>query len=311
MLVDSMLSADMSGVSSHGIKMLIPYVRKLEKGEFSLEDITIEKQTPGFTLVNANNAIGAISADHCVDIAIEQAKTNGVHIVWAKNCNTLGPAFYYVEKIANNNMIGFTCCNSPSTMPVFNGLEPMLGTNPFAFSCPSASKGNILIDMATSVVAKSKFEMCRIAGTKLEPGWALDKDGNPTVDPVDAINGLVLPMAGFKGYAIAMMIDIMSGVLSGSAYLSNVNKFYSQNGMGMNVGQMFMAISPELIFGEGFLAEMDQYLDAVRSSKAVEGKMIAVPGDDRQTKKEAAIESKKIAISDEIAVELEKLFSKK
>lgn len=306
-VVDSMLQADMNGVSTHGIRMLPGYVSRLQSGQFSVADVKIMKQTPAFTSIDANNCVGAVSAVKATEIVIEKASEYGVHTVFVKHCNTYGPAFYYVELMAQKGLIGFTCSNSPAAMPAVNGLEQMLGTNPFAFACPTATQGNVVIDMATSIVAKSRFETARLNGESLQPGWALDKDGNPTTDPVEAIKGFVLPMAGYKGYGIAMMIDMLSGLISGSAYLNKVGKFYSQDGAGMNVGHMFMAIDPKVVFEGDFYREADCFVNTLRSSKRVSGKYIVLPGDDRKGKKKEALNSG-IVLTEDTVNKLEELF---
>ncbi len=309
-IVDSMLEADMNGVSTHGIRMLPGYITRLQVGQFSVDDPEIIKQTAAFTKLDANNCIGAVSAAYAVEIAIEKARKHGVHTVFAKNCNTYGPAFYYAELMSKKRLVGFTCSNSPAAMPAVNGLEQMLGTNPFAFACPTATCGDIVIDMATSVVAKSRFETARLNGEQLQQGWALDKDGVPTTDPVEAIKGFVLPMAGFKGYGIAMMLDIISGLMSGAAYLNKVGKFYSQDTVGMNVGHMFVAIDPEIVFDGDFYKEADQYISCLSLSKSVPGKEIILPGDDRKLRK-AISEQNGILLSEDTVVKLEQLFNTK
>lgn len=309
-LIDSMIAADMSGIQTHGIKMLPAYIEKINRGEFSTDDIKVVKQSAAFTTVDACNSIGAISAMRCVDIAIEKARVNGIHTVFSKHCNTFGPAFYFVEKMAEAGMIGLVCCNSPAAMPMSNGCEVMLGTNPFAFACPSASKGTILLDMATSVVAKSKFLIAKNKGEQIPEGWALDINGNPTTDPEEAIKGFVLPMAGAKGSGIALMIDMLSGMLSGAGYLNKVGKFYSKTGEPMNVGQMFVAIDPTLVYDGDFYSEMDEYIELIRNSKAMEGKTVSIPGDRKFAAREtAAIEG--IILDDTTAEKLEQLFGKK
>lgn len=287
--VDSMLSADMCGVSTHGIRMLFPYCEKIDRGDFSFKSPSVIQQKTSFSIIDASNTVGAVSACYAVNIAMEQAKVSGIHTVLSRNCNTFGPGFYYAEKIADNGMIGFVCCNSPAAMPAPNGLEAMLGTNPFAFACPTKSKGNIVVDMATSIVAKSKFAMAKSMNVSLEPGWALDREGNPTTDPDEGIMGFVLPMAGVKGYGIAMVIDIVSGVLSGAGFLNNVSKFYSKDGACMNVGQLFIAINPKLIYEGDFLSDMDKYVSILRQSKSVSGKVITIPGDGKTRRRGKAI----------------------
>jgi len=306
-IVDSMIEADMCGVSTHGIRMLPPYIQKITSKQFSNQEIEVLKSTPVFTTVDAKNCVGAVSAYKCMKIALDKSATSGIHIVFAKNCNTLGPAFYYAEMAAKEGKIGCVCCNAPAAMPAANGLEAMLGTNPFAFACPSKTKGMIVIDMATSIVAKSKFETARINGEKLPEGWALDKEGHPTTDPVEAIQGFVLPMAGFKGYGIAMMIDIISGVMSGAGYLNKVGKFYSKTGSAMNVGQMFMVIDPAQIYPGDFKEEMDNYILTLRSSKSCMGTEILLPGDDRIKARKFALQEG-ITIPKDTAEKLTELF---
>lgn len=307
-VVDSMLQADINGVNTHGIRMLHAYVDKLKNGQFAIAQPNIIKESPSFTVIDSNNIIGAISATKASQICIEKAKKYGMHTVFARNCNTFGPAFYYAELMSKEGMIGFVCSNTPAAMPAFNGLEPMLGTNPLAFSCPSKTRGTITLDMATSIVAKSHFSTALANNEKLKEGWALDQNGNPTTDPMEAIKGFVLPMAGFKGYGIAMAIDILSGFLSGAGYLKNVNKFYSQDGKGMNVGQVFVAINPSMVYEGDFLKDMDGYINTIRSSKVMDGRKIAIPGDDRISKRKMSIESG-IELSDDTREKLESLFN--
>lgn len=309
-LVDSMLSSDINGVPSHGIRMLLPYIKKIDNNEFSIESIIIKKSFPSFSIIDAQNTIGAISASFAVELAIKQAKKFGIHTVFSYNSNTFGAGMYYVEKIANSGMIGFICSNTPPTMAAYNGLEAMLGTNPLSFSMPTKSHGNVIIDMATSIVAKSKFAIAKAKGEKLKEGWAVDKYGNPTTDPDEGIQGFVLPMAGFKGYGIAMMIDIVSGLLSGAGYLNNVRKFYSQDGSCMNVGHMIIAFNPELIYDGDFLSEADVYIEKLRNSRAIENSNIIIPGDDRKEYRERVLKHG-IPLTDNVVVELEKLFEKK
>lgn len=306
-LVDSMLAADTGGVSTHGIRMLPAYIDKIRKKEFNLETPKIIRQTSSFTVVDANNTVGAVSGDFGTEIAIENAKISGLHTVFVRHANTYGPAFYYVEKIAKANQIGFTCCNSPAAMPVFNGLEPMLGTNPLAFAAPSKSQGNIVMDMATSIVAKSKIGVALNTGSKLEEGWAIDSEGNPTTEPIEAIKGMILPMAGFKGYGLAMMIDIISGFLSGASFLNNVGKFYSADGKPMDNGQVFIAINPSMIFDGDYLGKMDEYIRHIRNSKRKPDTQIVVPGDRHTSNTKNSIING-IEISDETVIKLEEIF---
>lgn len=273
---DCLVSSDMHGVHTHGVGMLPAYVKKLVGKSFELAgEPIIEKKTGAFAKINANNTIGMYAATKAMELAVEMCKESGTYHVFVRNANTFGPAFYYSDIAAKQGLIGMCFSNSPAAMCALGGKEKILGTNPFSIAIPGVEKGPIILDMATSIVAKSKLNEYRKKGEKIPEGWALDESGNPTTDPLEAIKGSILPMAEHKGYGIAMIIDILAGLLSGAAYLSGVNKFYSDNNECMNVGQCFVAIDPSVIYGEEFCKQVDEYIEQVHNS----GDNVRFPGE--------------------------------
>ena len=281
-VADCFVTADEYGVTSHGTAILPSHIQRIQRGGYNLDpDIKAVKETAAFAVIDGDNAMGPVSAMFCLDYALEKCKQSGVFTVFARNNNTCGPAFYYSLKAAEKGCIAFICSNSPAQMAPMGGCEKLLGTNPFATVVPVPGGDPIMVDMATSVVAKSKFKEYKNEGKPLPDGWALDENGNPTTDPDAGIRGLVLPMAGFKGYAISMLIDIFSGLLSGASYLDKVGRFYSEDGSSMNVGFYMTVIDPVAVCGEEYNQEIREYVDRIKNSKAVEGKQIALPGADR------------------------------
>ncbi len=281
-IADVMATADLYGVTSHGMRILDSHINRFERGAYNIApNFRHIKETPSFALIDGDNAFGFVSAHYCMNYAIEKAKEVGIFHVLSCNNNTLGPAFYYPLMAAKQGMIGFVCCNSPAQMAPIGGKDKMLGTNPFAAVIPVPNQEPIIIDMATSVVAKSKFKEYKEQGKPLPSGWALDKNGNATTDPDEAIQGLVQPMAGFKGYAIALLIDVLSGVLSGGAYLDKVGRFYSEDKSSMNVGFYFTAIDPKLIIGDEYDEIIADFVNRLRKSTAIDNSIISLPGDDR------------------------------
>ena len=281
-IADYMSVCDFFGITSHGSRTLDAHINKIENSEYNINpSFRVLKETPSFALIDGDNAIGMVSAKYCVNYAVNMAKKNGVFTVFSQNNNTFGAAFYYAYTMAKRGMLVMISSNSPAQMAPFGGVEKLLGTNPFAIGIPADKNEPIVIDMATSVSAKSKFKEYKERGEKLPVGWALDKDGNPTTDPDEAMAGTVLPMAGFKGYGIALAIDMISGLMSGAAFLDGVGRFYGGSKNGMNVGYYVCAIDPTVIYGEGFYTEVDKYIDHIRKSKTADGKEIALPGDDR------------------------------
>ncbi len=281
-VADCLATADLYGVTSHGLSMLPAYTDRIRRGGFNLEPrISVLRETAAFAVIDGDNALGPVSADFCMRYAIEKCKTSGLFTVFSRNNNTLGPAFVYPLKAAEKGFIGIVCTNSPAQMAPFGGCEKMLGTNPFAAVIPVPGGDPLIIDMATSVVAKSKFKEYLERGERLPEGWALDESGVPTTDPEAALKGFMLPMAGFKGYGLAMLIDILAGALSGAAYLSGVGRFYEDGGKSMNVGYCMTVMDPYAVYGAEYDRMMAGYVGALRESETVFGQKIRLPGDDR------------------------------
>lgn len=303
-LINAMLDADVRGVHTHGTSVFPAYINKIKNGGFNLtEESEILKQTMAFAIVDAKNQFGMVSAVKCMSLAIEQASTSGIYTVFCRNANTFGAAFKYAKMATDRGMIGVCLSNSPSAMPAWGGSNKILGTNPFSIGIPARKEGPILIDMATSIVAKSKINEARKQGKTIPAGWAVDENGIPTTDPNEAIKGMILPMAEHKGYAIAMAIDVIAGLLSGAGYLNRVNRFYSETNECMNVGHCFIAIDPIAIFGEGFHESIDEYIAEVRAS----GKNVYYPGE-KENKKAQLCNGETVELTDETANALLELF---
>ena len=281
-IADCYATADLYGVSSHGVSILPTHFERLMAGGYNLTPtFSIVKESGSFKVVDGQNSIGVLSALYCVDLAIKGAEQNGLFAVNSCHNNTLGPAFYYALEMAKKGFIGIVLCNSPAQMTAPNGKTKLLGTNPLAFAVPNGDKP-IVLDMATSAVAKSKIKQMKENGEDIPYGWALDENYQPTQNAEEALKGYVLPMAGFKGYGLAMMIDILAGVLSGAGYLNKVGRFYSQDFACMNVGFSFLAIDPKLTYGENFETLIKEYADCIEYDDRVDKtKEIPLPGFDR------------------------------
>ncbi len=289
-MADCLATSDIYGVTTHGKAVLPAHIERIKRGKYNLApDIKVLRETSAFAIIDGDNAIGPVSAEYCMRYAVRKSKQSGVFTVFAKSNNTLGPAFYYSLLAAQENMIGIVATNSPAQMAPAGGVEKMLGTNPFSAVIPVADSDPIIIDFASSVVAKSKLKEYVKKGEKIPKDWALDSEGNPTDDPNEAINGLMLPMSGFKGYGIALLIDLVAGFMSGASYLNHVERFYSENKAGMDVGYFMFVINPQLVFGHDYNICIKKYVEELRNSKAIDGHRIILPGDDRIENKNKSI----------------------
>lgn len=281
-VADCFAVADVFGVTTHGISVLSGHIDRIKNGGYNLHpNISVVKETASFAVIDGDNAFGPVSAKYCLDYGIEKCKETGVFTVFGRNNNTFGPAFYYSLKAAEKGCIAVVTSNSPAQMAPFGGKEKMLGTNPLAAVIPVPEDEPIIIDFATSVVAKSKFKEYSQKGIPLPDGWALDENGQQTNNPEEGIKGLVLPMAGFKGYGLSMLIDIFSGLLSGSAFLNQVGRFYSNENKSMNVGFCITVIHPRQVLGDEYDTCIKQYVSILRGSDENDGEQIVLPGDDR------------------------------
>lgn len=290
-VADCFATADVFGVITHGIATLSSHIDRINRGGYNLSpELKIIKETAAYAVIDGGNALGPVSAKYCLDYGVKRCRESGIFTVFGRNNNTFGPAFYYSMKAAEEGCIAFVTSNSPAQMAPYGGKEKMLGTNPFAAVIPVPNSDPIIIDFATSVVAKSKFKEYAQKGLKLPDGWALDEAGQPTNDPEEAIKGFVQPMAGFKGYGLSMLIDIMSGLISGSAYLNHVGRFYSSDNKCMNVGFYITVMDPKQVLGDEYDILIKRYVNQLRESGCIDGQKIVLPGDDRVQHKNSLLE---------------------
>lgn len=283
-VTDILLDAEISGITTHGISMVPAHIEKLHNNSYSVNgQLEFERDGTGFTIFNANNMIGMLSAYKAMEKAITLSCGNGIQLVLCNHANTYSAGAYYVKMAVKKGLIGIAACNAPAQMAPLGGKEKLLGTNPFSIGVPAKNEAPFIFDMATSIVAKSKInEIIRNGRDTIPDGWATDSAGNPTTNPLEAVKGMILPMAGAKGYGLCMSIDILAGLLSGAAYLDKVGRFYPLENGCMNVGHSFITIDPKVLYGEKFYEDMDKYLNRIRSSESASGRKIIAPGDDKQ-----------------------------
>lgn len=295
-IANNLVLSDAYGIHTHGLSVLKGHIQRIIRGGYNLvEEPIIVKQTPSFAVVDGNNTIGLYSAQMCMNLALEKCQDSGIYFVFSQHSNTFGPAFLYSKMATDKMKVGICFSNSPANMPPTGGMSKLLGTNPLSVGIPGLKKGPIIFDMATSIVAKSKISEAKRNNRPIPLGWAIDKNGIATTDPDEAIRGMVLPMAEHKGYGLAMVIDILSGVISNSGYLNNVNRFYSDDNSSMNVGQTFIAINPTLIDSDDFYKKIDDYIEKLKNSKKLNDNEIFFPGE---------IENNKFFISKKLGVDI-------
>lgn len=242
-IAEALVRANLRGVDSHGVARLAVYVRNFEEGGFNPDpEITITSgPSRGTFKVDADDGPGQAAALRGMEAAVERAAEMGMAAGVVSNSNHFGTAAFYTERAAETGCIGIAMTNvGPDVVP-FNGQEPYFGTNPLSVSIPTHREFPITVDMATSVVAMGKVEhVAKETEESIPDHWAVDEEGNPTTDP-HQVNAL-RPLGGPKGYGLALIVDVLSGVLSGSGPSPSVNDLYGQYDRGMELGHFIAAI---------------------------------------------------------------------
>jgi len=284
LLTDSLIEANLRGVDTHGItRMLCTYVKRMQVGVVNPKtELKVLREHPSTALIDGKNSIGQVVSNVAMRMAIDKAKKTGVAFVATTHSNHYGAAAYWAMMALDHGMIGFSSTNAPAVVAPTGGRTPMLGTNPFAVAIPAGREQPMVLDLATTVVARGRILLYAKQNKPLEPGWAFDELGRPTVDPHAAVKGLLAPIGGYKGYGIALAIDLLCGVMTGSNYGTHFPGFLADNLKDpTDVGSIFAAINVQSFMDlPDFQAGMDKAIREIKTSTKAEGvKRIYIPGE--------------------------------
>ncbi len=276
-----LVDADLRGVLTHGCRFIPMYHKWIKRGIVNprpkIQEITQSESTMAS---DADGALGHIGVAHAMSSVIKRAKGIGVAAATVRNSRHCGAMAYYAQMAADAGCIGYAATNGGVGMAPFGGYRPAVGLNPMAWAIPTNRPWALNVDISSSVVAQSKVGLAAEKGEKLPLGWAVDADGNPTDDPARALKGAMLPLGGHKGFGLALVIDVLAGVLGGGRFGGNqgVERFAQQEGQ---FSQFVLAISinnfmPLVEFKE----RMDQLIERLKSAPLAPGsKGIFIPGE--------------------------------
>jgi LDH2 family malate/lactate/ureidoglycolate dehydrogenase len=263
--------------------MLCVYVQRIQRGVMSPKtNIVIVRDRPSTALLDCKNSIGQVGSARAMKMVIDKAKKTGTAFVATTHSNHYGAAAYWAMQPLPHGMIGFSATNAPATVAPTGGRTAMLGTNPFAVAIPAGKDLPLVLDLATTVVARGRILLHAKQDKPLEPGWAYDEMGRPTVDPHAALKGLLAPMGAYKGYGIALAIDMLCGVMTGSSYGTHFPGFLADNfERPTDVGSIFAAIAVDSFMDlKEFTANVDRALAEIRACAKAEGvSRIYIPGE--------------------------------
>jgi LDH2 family malate/lactate/ureidoglycolate dehydrogenase len=291
---DTLIQSELRGIGSHGIVRLPFYCRRLlEKGSNPHPMITVVAEKPSMLLIDGDNGLGQIVSIMAMERVIEQARNQGVCFAGVRNSCHFGMTAYYPMMALKSDMIGMAGCNTSPVMAPWGGGKSAIGNNPLAITVPTNKPYPLVLDMAMSVVSGGKIRLEAVKGTKIPLGWILDEQGHPTDNPADMFpNGTLLPM-GYKGFGLAIMIEILSGVLTRAAILKEIPLWFDKLSTPVNLGHFFMAFDIGAFLDPGaFKDRVGLMIDELKSSPPMAGSSgILMPGEMEYMKEQDYLKS--------------------
>ncbi len=273
LVADSLVSASLRGVDSHGVQLIPYYVAQLRAGNIDpAVDGAVLSESGACMTYDARHGLGQIVADICCGHAARLARAHGLGIVVARHSNHFGAAAYWGQRIAAHGMIGIVLCNASPSVAPWQGREGRIGTNPICMAVPSSGRGAWLLDMATTTVAMNKIiQASANRQSSIPAGWAMDSGGVPTTDTEVAMQGLLMPLGGYKGSGLGLMVEILCGVLGGGAMNREVGGLHILT-RPMGTSQFFLALDiSRFLAPEVFQARMEQLVASMKSAAPAAG----------------------------------------
>ena len=280
---NALINAELVGAPSHGLSRLKMYCDRIKKKVINPKPkIKIKKISQSISHVDANNSIGFVAADIAVKTAINNAKKTGIGLVAVKNSGHYGLSGYYAEQAVKKNLMVMVFTNAPPAVAPHGALKSLFGTNPICFGTPTGSKIPFILDTSISMINRGKIRVAARDGEKIPEGVALDKFGKPTTDPKKALEGVQLPIAGFRGSGLAWMVDILSGVLTGGNHAGRVKDPFTDFSGPQNIGHLFFVMKPNLFVGNSFNKRIKDNIKTIKKLPKIKGiKEILYPGQNK------------------------------
>ena len=306
-----MYYADLAGADAHGVFRLPQYVRRIKAGGINPKpNITVEKTAPATAMVDGDNGMGHLVMAQAAKTAIELAKETGVAWVGARRSNHAGAAGVYAEMALDADMVGiYAVVANANHMPMWGGAENLLGTNPIAFAIPAGEEPPVVLDIATTVVSYGTVKSYRLLGKPMPEGWMVDaKDGAPLTDSARSAEGLLLPIGGYKGAGLALVLGLLAGTLNGSAFGRDVIDFNYNDTDACDTGHFFIALDVSRFLPiDVFKREIDLQLRELRNSQRLPGvDAIRLPGEQRAARQDDR-KRNGVPIAAEVLAQLDKL----
>jgi LDH2 family malate/lactate/ureidoglycolate dehydrogenase len=306
-----MTEADLTGADAHGVFRLPQYVRRLKAGGVNPRpDIRVTKTAPATALVDGDNGMGHLVMARAAETAIALARDCGVAWVGARRSNHAGAAGVYAALPLAERMVGiYSVVASANHMAMWGGAETLLGTNPLAVAIPAGEEAPVVLDIASTVVSYGTVKNHRLQGKPMPDGWMVNRtDGQPVTDPETSNEGLLLPIGGYKGSGLALVLGLLAGTLNGAAFGRDVIDFNADDESACDNGHFIIAVDVARFTPfAAFTAEIDRHVRDLRNSQQLPGgAAVRLPGEQRQARREERLHHG-VPVLPELMTQLDKL----
>ncbi|HIC96623.1 TPA: Ldh family oxidoreductase [Candidatus Bipolaricaulota bacterium] len=303
-VADSLVQANLRGVDTHGVMRLPIYVKRMRMGLIAVRPkMELHRTGSATAILDGGNGPGQVVTLRAMEEAIKMAQEAGAGLVAIKNSNHFGAAAYFAMRALEDDMIGLALSHAEADMIPFGGGRPCLGTNPIAIAVPAGEELPIVLDMATSIVAMGNILLAAKEGRSIPEGWAVDTEGNPTTDPKRA--RAVRPVGGPKGYGLAVIVDVLSALLTGAAFGVHINRMYDNFSEPQAIGHFVGAIDiSRYVPPVEFKKRIDQMIREIKATPPAEGfTEVLLPGEPEFRTEEQRLR-KGVPLSEEVYTEL-------
>ena len=279
---NALINAELVGAYGHGLARLKMYCERIKKKLINPKpNIKIKNISQSISLIDANNSIGFVAADIAIKKAIKNANKTGIGLIAVKNSGHYGLSGYYAEQAVKKNLVTMIYTNAPPAVAPHGSLKSLFGTNPICFGTPTGSKIPFILDTSISMINRGKIRVAARNNQKIPEGVALDKFGKPTTDAKKALEGVQLPIAGFRGSGLAWMVDILSGVLTGGNHAGRVKDPFEDFTGPQNIGHLFITFKTNL-FVKNYNKRIKDNIKKIKRLPKIKGvKEIMYPGQNK------------------------------
>ena len=308
LLADTLVMAELWGHPSHGAIRLPWYLARIGTGAMAaVTEVETVRDAGPVVVLDGHDGLGQVVTQRAVEVGVDRALEHGVSAVAVRRSGHFGAAAYFTRYAAERGCIALLATNASPAMAPWGGRDRLVGTNPWSIAAPGPDGQVLVMDMANTAVARGKVHVAADRGTPIPAGWAARADGTPTTDPREAIEGLILPVGGAKGYVMAFMFDVLAGVLTGSAFGADVVGPFEPRGRS-GAGHLLLTLDVAAFADpDDYDARVRSLVEQVRGSEAAGGSEGVLTPGELEDRHRARAEAHGIHLSDRTWAELSAL----